>query len=194
MSLPVVSAATESQRQAAISVITLAFASDPLARWALPDAAAFVAAMPTFVDAFGGPGLAHGATYLVDGGAGAALWLPPDVHPDDERMAAAMASHMDERVLEDMQGVFEQMSHYHPPQPHWYLPLIGVDPACQGRGLGAALMRHAVERCDADGVAAYLESSNPRNISLYERHGFEALGTIQVGGSPEVVPMLREPR
>ena len=28
---------------------------------------------------------------------------------------------------------------------------------------------------------AYLESSNPRNIPLYERHGFEALGEIQVG-------------
>lgn len=194
MNLPRVSAATESQRQAAASVITLAFAADPLARWALPDPAAFLAVMPGFADAFGGRGLAHGSTYLVDGGAGAAMWLPPDVHPDDDRMGELMGGHMTGQVLEDMQGVFEQMSHYHPPQPHWYLPLIGVDPACQGRGLGAALMRHAVDRCDADGVAAYLESSNPRNISLYERHGFEALGTIQVGGSPEVVPMLRQPR
>jgi len=55
-------------------------------------------------------------------------------------------------------------------------------------------MRHAVRRSDADGVAAYLESSNPRNISLYLRHGFEILGTIQVGDSPTVTPMLRRPR
>lgn len=174
-------------------MITLAFATDPLARWALPDPAVFLAVMPAFADAFGGAGLEFGCTYLVDGSAGAAMWLRPGVHPDDQRMAELMGGHMAPEVLEDMQEVFEQMSRYHPPQPHWYLPLIGVDPACQGRGLGAALMRHAIRRCDADGVAAYLESSNPRNISLYERHGFVALGTIQVGGSPQVVPILREP-
>jgi ribosomal protein S18 acetylase RimI-like enzyme len=86
------------------------------------------------------------------------------------------------------------MAAYHPDEPHWYLPVIGVDPAHQGRGYGAALMRHATERCDRDVVPAYLESSNPRNISLYLRHGFEILGTIQVGSSPQMVPMLRTPR
>jgi GNAT superfamily N-acetyltransferase len=29
---------------------------------------------------------------------------------------------------------------YHPAEPHWYLPLIGVDPAHQNNGHGAALM------------------------------------------------------
>lgn len=194
MTIPTVRAARESEREAVASVITLAFAGDPLARWVLADATAFLSAMPGFADAFGGNGLAHGTTYLVDDGAGAAMWLPPGVHPDDERMGNLMGGHMRDSVRADMQGVFEQMARYHPEAPHWYLPLIGVDPAHQGRGLGAALMRHATERFDADGAIAYLESSNPRNISLYERHGFEALGTIQVGGSPEVVPMVRQPR
>ena len=86
------------------------------------------------------------------------------------------------------------MAKYHPDEPHWYLPLIGVDPAQQGKGLGDALMRHALVRCDRAGQPAYLESSNPRNISLYRRHGFEELGTIQAGSSPALVPMLRRPR
>ena len=55
-------------------------------------------------------------------------------------------------------------------------------------------MRHALSRCDRDGTPAYLESSNPRNITLYERHGFERLGTVQVGTSPSIVPMLRRAR
>jgi ribosomal protein S18 acetylase RimI-like enzyme len=55
-------------------------------------------------------------------------------------------------------------------------------------------MRHAVARCDQEGVLAYLESSNPRNISLYEAHGFEVMGEIQVGAAPLVTPMLRQPR
>jgi ribosomal protein S18 acetylase RimI-like enzyme len=86
------------------------------------------------------------------------------------------------------------MGRYHPREPHWYLPLIGVDPACQGGGCGAALMRHALSRCDRDRAPAYLESTNPRNITLYERHGFERLGTVQVGTSPPIVPMLRRAR
>jgi ribosomal protein S18 acetylase RimI-like enzyme len=194
MSMPIVTPATEDQRSIAVSVITLAFATDPVTRWTLPDPATFMAVMPELADAFGGTGLAHGSSYLVNGGAGAALWLPPGVHPDAERMGALMQQYVTGQILEEMQQVFEQMGSYHPEEPHWYLPLIGVDPSHQGRGLGAALMRHALERCDADGVPAYLESSNPRNISLYQRHGFEALATIQVGGSPEVVPMLRAPR
>jgi ribosomal protein S18 acetylase RimI-like enzyme len=55
-------------------------------------------------------------------------------------------------------------------------------------------MRHATERCDRDGLPAYLESSNPRNISLYQRHGFEVVGRIQAGTSPVMTPMYRKPR
>jgi ribosomal protein S18 acetylase RimI-like enzyme len=90
--------------------------------------------------------------------------------------------------------VFEQMASFHPQEPHWYLPLIGVDPARQGQHLGDRLMAHALARCDADGLPAYLESSNPRNISFYQRHGFVELGKIQAGSSPTIVPMLRRPR
>jgi GNAT superfamily N-acetyltransferase len=67
-------------------------------------------------------------------------------------------------------------------------------PCRQGQGHGSALLRHALERCDRDHLPAYLDATNPRNISLYERHGFERLGRIQVGTSPPLVPMLRKAR
>src|SRR5690606_16223847 len=91
----------------------------------------------------------------------------------------------------DLCAVFEQMARYHPQAPHWFLPFIGVDPLQQGKGYGAALMRHALVPYDRDGSMAYLESSNSRNLPLYERYGFELLGTIQVGTSPPIFPMLR---
>ncbi len=93
----------------------------------------------------------------------------------------------------DIYGVFEEVGKYHPTEPHWYLPLIGVDPYQQGNGIGSALMKHALIPCDRDGTIAYLESSNPTNISLYKRHGFEVIGEIQVGSSPTMYPMLRQP-
>lgn len=189
-----VHAATEREQQAVIDVITLAFSTDPMARWAYPDPAIYLAAMPAAIRAFGGNGFAHGAAHLAGGGHAAAMWLPPGVEPDHERLAAITEEHVSGPRLEEMNGVFEQMAAHHPQEPCWYLPLIGVDPALQGRGYGSALLRYALERCDRDGVPAYLESSNPRNIPLYQRHGFEILGAIQAGSSPTVVPMLRQPR
>lgn len=90
--------------------------------------------------------------------------------------------------------MFEEMEHYHPIEPHWYLPLIGVDPDHQRRGYGAALMAPALAACDRDGLPAYLESSNPANVPFYDRLGFRALATIRVGASPPILPMRREPR
>jgi ribosomal protein S18 acetylase RimI-like enzyme len=88
--------------------------------------------------------------------------------------------------------LFEQMGNGHPEEPHWYLPMIGVDTFQQNRGIGSSLMREALARCDEDGLPAYLESSNPRNISLYRRFGFEVVGEIRVGDIPPLVPMLRK--
>jgi len=62
------------------------------------------------------------------------------------------------------------------------------------RQIGSRLMKHALLRIDEAGLPAYLESSNPRNIPLYERHGFEVMGEIQVGSSPVVTPMIRAAR
>ena len=71
---------------------------------------------------------------------------------------------------------------------------VGVDPDWQGRGLGAALMRPILDRCDADGVAAYLEASSPRNRVLYERHGFVVTKELSVADSPSLYGMWRAPR
>jgi ribosomal protein S18 acetylase RimI-like enzyme len=116
------------------------------------------------------------------------------VHSDEERLGELMETTASPAAREAGAAIFEQMATYHPNEPHWYLPLIGVDPAHQGRGHGGALMKYAIERFDREKLPAYLESTNPRNISLYRRHGFKELGTIQVGSSPTLVPMLRRPR
>jgi ribosomal protein S18 acetylase RimI-like enzyme len=146
------------------------------------------------VHAFGGKAFACGSADCVGNFAGAALWLPPGIEADHEALGEVMQSTLTPSRLEDARALFPQMATYHPSEPHWYLPLIGVDPAHQGNGLGDALMAHALARCDRDRAPAYLESSNPRNISLYRRHGFEPLGEIRAGSSPPLVPMLRRAR
>jgi ribosomal protein S18 acetylase RimI-like enzyme len=185
--------ATSADEAAVVAVMTLAFANDPITRWSWPDPRVYFEQFPRFVRAFGGNAFGHAGAHRVEGNAAAALWLPPNIHPDEEAMGALMQSTVPESVQADMFAVVEQMGRHHPKEPHWYLPLIGVDPPHQGRGHGAALLKHGLAACDRDGTAAYLESTSPRNVPLYQRHGFELLGTIQAGHSPPLFPMLRKP-
>jgi ribosomal protein S18 acetylase RimI-like enzyme len=177
-----------------IAVIGLAFSADPVARWTYPNPHDYLSYFPDIVRAFGGKAFEHNAAYYVDGFLGAALWLPPDVQPQEDEMVAILQRSVPEQNQEEVFSVLGQMGDYHPTEPHWYLPLIGVDPAQQGKGYGSALMEHSLIPCDREKRLAYLESTNPRNIPLYERHGFEVLGTIQAGSSPPIFPMLRKPR
>jgi ribosomal protein S18 acetylase RimI-like enzyme len=143
---------------------------------------------------FAGAAFEHSTAYVTPDFCGAALWLPPDVHPNGEVLEAIFRNTVKGDRLDDVLATFEKMGESHPHEPHWYLPMIGVEPNSQGRGLGGLLMHHAVARCDKEGMPAYLESSNPRNISLYIRHGFEVISEIQIGAAPVVTPMLRRPR
>src|SRR5688572_17177380 len=86
--------AAATDEAAVIGVITLAFTADPMARWAFPDPARYLAIMPLLARAFGGNGFAHGAAHLVDGGHGAAMWLPPGVEPDAETMMSMTHEHV----------------------------------------------------------------------------------------------------
>jgi ribosomal protein S18 acetylase RimI-like enzyme len=190
---PPVMSVPSADRERAIAVIVLAFSRDPMARWSYPDPQHYLESFPNVVRALGGRGFAHGTADHIDGCTGAALWLPPGVEPDHEALAKTMTG-VPAGLHAEVSAVVEQMMHYHPAEPHWFLPLIGVDPARQHKGYGSALLRHALRRCDRDHLPAYLESSNPANIALYQRHGFEVLGTIQAGSSPPMTPMLRKAR
>lgn len=190
---PTVRTATAGDEAAAIATIVLAFAADPVARWPWPHAQDYLAGMPG--------SSAHSrqcfcaGRRLVHGGLRRRGAVAPARNSsgrgEDGRLLESTVS---PSLRGDIAAAFEQMAHHHPSEPHWYLPLIGVDPAHQGQGHGDALMAHALARCDRDRAPAYLESTNPRNLSLYLRHGFEALGTIRVGSSPPLVPMVRRPR
>ena len=187
-------AATASDEASIIDVLVRANWEDPAARWVWPDSQQFLMHFPSFVRAFGGKAFGHGSAYYVDGYTGAALWLPPDVHPDEDTLIDLLQRTVSGQIQKNIFEVFEQMGRYHPSEPHWYLPLMGVDPSQQGKGLGSALLQHILIQFDRDNKLAYLESSNPRNIPLYKRHGFELLGSIQIGTSPSIAPMLRRPK
>lgn len=185
--------ATSADQGRVVQTVVAAFSADPVTRWSWPQAHEYLSAMPRFTVAFGGGAFARESAHFTGDYSGAALWLPPGEAPDDEALLKIIEETVPTSIRSDLYGVLDQMENYHPKEPHWYLPLIGVDPPHQGKGHGAALLSHALKQCDRDRCLAYLESTNPRNITLYRRHGFKEIGEIQVGSSPPLIPMLRTP-
>jgi ribosomal protein S18 acetylase RimI-like enzyme len=175
-------------------VLTLAFSTDPCTRYIWPEPGAFLGGYPRMLDAVAGSKLERGRVFASADYSVAALWLPPGEKADGDAIAALIGETVSpERAAVGAQ-VGEGMDRYHPETPHWYLSMIGVDPARQGRGLGSAMLKHGLAFIDAAGLPAYLESSNPKNVPLYERFGFEVLGEIRPADFPGLIPMLRPAR
>jgi len=177
-----------------VAAIVTAFAADPAVRWLYPDTDQYLTNFPAFARAFAGKAFECGTVDELEDHSAAALWLPPNVQPNEVAVMDVLQSSVSEARLHEVFSMFEQMGAFHPSEPHWYLPMIGVNPSEQGRGVGSALLRKGLARCDADGLPAYLEATSLRNISLYERFGFEAVGRIQTKTSPPIIPMFRQPQ
>ncbi len=175
-----------------VATIVLAFGSDPPARWMFPEPNQYLANFPEFTRAFGGAALQHQSAFHIENFAGVALWLPPGVQPDENALSALLERAVIPEQLPHVYAILEKLGQYHPSEPHWYLPMTGVDPASQRKGFGSELLRHALGQVDAQRLPAYLESTNEKNISLYEKHGFKLLGKIEVADCPPIFPMLRE--
>ena len=184
----------ESERQRAIDTLVLAFAADPVIRWFYPEARQYLIHFPKFLAAFGGNAFAAGTVWRLDEFSAVALWLPPLVDLDGDAIVAVLTETVAPAKHEDTLAVLGQMDDAHPRFPHWYLAWLGVDGAVQGRGFGGELMKHCLNIVDEDHLPVYLDSPNPKNISFYERHGFEVMGEARAGACPPVVSMLRAAR
>jgi ribosomal protein S18 acetylase RimI-like enzyme len=183
----------QTEEARATSTQILAFSADPVMRWMWPEPHQYLSHFPALVRGFGGRAFENGTAHVTSDFRGGTLWLPPGVSPDGDALDKLFHETLTEPVRSAVVSILEQMDESHPHEPHWHLAFIGVDPAHQGKGTGAALLRHTLAQVDERGLHAYLESSNPANIPLYQRHGFEVIREIRVGDSPPVTPMRRVP-
>ena len=176
MHIPKAILATADEFDRAVSTLVTAFVADPFIRWMFPDANQYLTYFPQVLRYFAGAAFEHGGAYRSDDFKAAACWLPPDVAPDEEALGEVLVQGVDSDLQANVFAVLEQVGGSHPAVPHYYLPAIGVEPIMQGRGYGSVLMAQGVAVCDQQHVAAYLDSTNPANIPLYERFGFTVVG------------------
>ncbi len=183
-------------------VLARAFFDDPVMQWMLPDEARRARALPRVFGAMTRHHFLAGDAVEVASRAGevgaAALWDPPDRWKQTPReewrmmpnFLLAMGWH-----FRRGKAMSELMKRSHPEEPHWYLAVIGSDPDVRGAGFGQVLMRSRLDRCDAEGAPAYLESSKESNVPYYMRWGFDVTGELTLpDGGPTMWQMWRQPR
>lgn len=182
------------------SALGAAFIDDPVFQWLIPpDASNRDNRLVTFFTSMARSYLRRDKyVYRAGEGDGGALWSAPgswalpmsEVLRESVPAARAFGRNLPRALRSQL---FIESKHPKDPK-HWYLGYLGVAPTQQGRGLGGAMLHAVLDEADKTGTPAYLESSNERNLSLYERHGFKVIEAVKLLGSgPTVWRMWREP-
>jgi GNAT superfamily N-acetyltransferase len=175
------------------AVLADAFVEDPIFGWLMPDDSSRRARLRRYF----GIELRHlalprGRVWTTSDLTGAALTLPPGAWRSPLRVTLLEGSAFGVHVSRAARigGAIEWR---HVRGPHYYVRDVGVLPDMQGQGLGSALLRPTLERCDREGLPAYLEASSERSAALYERLGFKLTGELRIGSCPLLRLMVRPP-
>jgi len=177
-------------------VLAAGFAGDPVLGWVFHDPNR-ATKLASFFDFLAREALVPlGATYLLPGSC--AAWTPPDAPAwpaeRSERFSALLNATCSAGDLERLEILDAALQAHHPDGPLWYLGVVATEPATQGLGLGTALLEESTKPVDDSLLPAYLESTNPRNVSLYQRCGFHVTGLIELPDGPVLTTMWRDPR
>ncbi len=195
--------AGEDDRDTVVRLLDEAFQDDPVSGWVFPGEEYRRRTHHRLMGAFTDIVLADGWIDLTEDGAACALWLSvpgeedaPEEPAEDAEDVPAQVREAVDPDNERVESIARLTEDIHPSGPaHAYLWMIGVAPQRQGEGLGTALIASVLDRCDRDGLPAYLEASSERSKGLYERLGFACTGRVlHLPDGPRMWPMWREPR
>jgi len=189
--------ATGADLEAVVETISLAFYDDPVWSWAFPDpdrrAAQFRRWWPLFVDS----ALPHGWVWQTAGAESVAVWTPPGVPELSDAAEARVPGLLDELLGERSRtvlGALLQFEAAHPhDEPHYYLGFVATHDDHRGQGVAEQLLAQNLTLIDAEHLPAYLESSNPKNLTRYGRLGFEPREEFALSGDGPVVTTMWRP-
>ena len=178
--------AGNADRTVVAGMLARAFADDPATSFIFPDPVERAKRLPRmFALLFDED--AKGMRLITQGGEAAALWRAPGLNHTsvlDMLLQAWPMWRIFGNALGRALAVSNAIDANFPSGDHWYLHILGCDPAAQGRGLGGAVIRSALDRISDSGLPAYLETATPGNLSFYQGLGFEIVSewTVPRGG------------
>jgi ribosomal protein S18 acetylase RimI-like enzyme len=182
-----------------VEVLALAFYDDPLWSWAFPDPLRRRDQHRQLWRLFVEGAMRFLGVWLTADGSATSVWSPPGENEFSAAEEARFEPLINELLGEQAWRAFEAfalLDQAHPhDEPHYFLSLLGTDPEQRGHGHGLGLLADNLVQVDAERMPAYLEASNPANVELYRRYGFEVIAAVQPSdGAPEVATMWRERR
>ena len=191
--------ATTDDVAAVTETITVAFHRDPVWSWAFPDDARRPAQYTALWGHLIGSATRYQWVRMTEGCEAAAVWIPPggtELSPEAEAQLEPLLEELLGSRAEVVMELMERFDEAHSVEtPHYYLSLLGTHDDHRGKGIGMALLAENLALIDAEGMPAYLESTNPANDERYRRVGFERFGSFSApDGGPAVTTMWREPR
>jgi ribosomal protein S18 acetylase RimI-like enzyme len=177
-------------------VLGAAFFDDPIFGWLIGGRSNRQARLEQYFALQLAHSFADGCVWTSDGLQGAALCMPPGQWRLPLKLMIAHGARFTNVFrgrLPRAVGLLAAIERRHLRGAHYYFANIGVAPDAQGQGLGSRLMRPTLDRCDEEGLPAYLEASSERNAALYERLGFHCTEIMRFAGSPPLRLMIRPP-
>lgn len=190
--------ATPSDVDSIVSVFTSAFFHDPVWGPAFPDEGRRAEQAAVMWRIYAASALRYPWTLVTPGVEAAALWIPPGGTELTAKEAAGLegelAAATDPGTARSIMELGERFEEAHPPEPFFYLTILGTHADHRGRGLGMALVAESLRRIDALGAPAYLESTNPANLRRYESVGFGVRDEIVLADGQVVTTMWRPAR
>jgi ribosomal protein S18 acetylase RimI-like enzyme len=176
-----IAAATRAMRPRVVETVVAAFDADPAFRYFFDDADSFRAQATEFTGRLFDERVGKGTVWVVQAGAAVAMWDGP-APAGGPAPAYSTAPDLPSHVLARLEQYDSAVDAALPREPHWYLGVVATHPAYAGRRWGRRLIEVGLELAVDAGLAAYLETTNPRNIDLYRAGGWEVTGSVAVPG------------
>jgi ribosomal protein S18 acetylase RimI-like enzyme len=193
---------TKAQIKPAAAMVARAFQDNPLSVYFFPDVSERKSKLPYIFQFMIGHGLLYGEAYATSPNLeGVAVWLPSEKasmtrRGDIGNEGLSRLFKVERETAAKWRSFDDYVSSMHKrlvPFAHWYLQLLGVDPAYQGKGYAGTLLKAMFTRIDKERLPCFLETDEKRNVSIYQHYGFKVVEEGIVPGSEVTIwAMLRE--
>jgi ribosomal protein S18 acetylase RimI-like enzyme len=191
----------QSEKAIAASTLARGFCDDPLFSFVFPQAENRIAALEEMFQVFVADAIARGEVLLAPEKQGAIAWYPAGIQVFDDTFEAVLAEAFaivaqfgGEDAMERFEQIGKIVQQHEPKDAHHEVFWLAIAQEARGKGLGGDLLRPVLDDADAKNVPCYLVSSNPRNISFYERHGFRQAIPMAINSAVLLTGMWRDPQ
>jgi ribosomal protein S18 acetylase RimI-like enzyme len=190
-----------SQIPAASEVLAKAFENDPMFSYIFPkdDGRRMGKMKQLFISSlrYSQP---FDSIYTTDTLKGVAIWIPPGKYPMSLWQTIKLGLTLPFQLGWGGMGrgiqlfnKIEECHNQYMPEPHWYLAVLGVEPVYQNQGVGGRLLEPILKQADGENLPCYLETDGEKNVSFYQKRGFQVVKAFELSGNLRLWAMRREP-